>query len=241
MKSWHLFTQVHVTSAGWLHQCPDGPPSMDFAEIEPEGLPPSQWDAAVQEQRQQVLSERNKALPAQSGKQSGKDPNQNDVQIVDRSYLQKNFKALSETAQKLIEDVIVKFELTSEQERSFRIIANHAVTPGSEQLMMYVGGMAGTGKSQVIKALMDFFKSRNESHRFVVLAPTGTAAALLFGSTYHSFLGVPIDGQTALRNETTNNAQVKARLDGVEYIFLDEVSMVACNDNYKISFGLQRL
>jgi len=29
----------------------------------------------------------------------GKDSNQNDVQIVDRSYLQKNFKAQSETAQ----------------------------------------------------------------------------------------------------------------------------------------------
>src|ERR1700674_1049784 len=240
MKSWHLFTQVHVTSAGWLDQCPDGPPSMDFAEIEPEVLPPSQWDAAVQEKRQQVLAERNKALPAQSERQSGKDPNQNDVQIVDRSYLQKNFKALSETAQKLIEDVIEKFELTSDQERAFRIIANHAVTPGSEQLMMYVGGMGGTGKSQVIKALMDFFKSRNESHRFVVLAPTGTAAVLLLGSTYHSFLGVPIDGQTALRNEATNNAQVKARLDGVEYIFLDEVSMVACHDNYKISSQLAK-
>src|ERR1700683_578827 len=163
---------------------------------------------------QQVLAEKNKALPAQSGKQSGKDPNQNDVQIVDRSYLQKNFKAQLETAQKLIEDVIEKFELTSEQERAFRIIANHAVTPGSEQLMMYVGGMGGTGKSQVIKALMDFYKSRNKSHRFAVLAPTGTAAALLLGSTYHSFLGVPIDGQTAFRNETTNNAQVKTRLDG---------------------------
>jgi hypothetical protein len=57
---------------------------------------------------------------------------------------------------------------------------------------------------------------------------------------YHSFLGVPIDGQTALRNETTNNAQVKARLDGVEYIFLDEVSMVACDDNYKISSQLAK-
>ena len=56
--------------------------------------------------------------------------------------------------------------------------------------------MAGTGKSQVIKALMDFLKSRNESHRFT---PTGTAAALLNGSTYHSILGVPIDGQTALK------------------------------------------
>src|SRR5258705_1479644 len=232
--------QKIVTSAGWLDQCPDGPPSMDFAEIEPEELTPSQWDAAVQEKRQQVLAERNKALPAQSGKKSGKDPNQNDVRIVDRSYLQKNFKAQSETAQKLIEDVVEKFELTSEQERAFRIIANHAVAPGSEQLIMYVGGMGGTGKSQVIKALMDLFKARNESHRFVVLATTGTAAALLQGSTYHSFLGVPIEGQTALRNETTNNAQVKARLDGVEYIFLDEVSMVSCNDNYKISSQLAK-
>ena len=98
-----------------------------------------------------------------------------------------------------------------------------------------MGGMGGTEKSQVIKALMCFFKSRNESHRFVVLAPTGTAAALLQGLTYHSFLGVPIEGQEALRNETTNNAQVKARLDGVDYIFLDEFSMVSCNDNYKIS------
>jgi hypothetical protein len=109
---------------------------------------------------------------------------------------------------------------------------------GSEQLMMYVGGMRGTGKSQVIKALMDFYKSGNESHRFVVLAQTRTAANLLHGSTYHSCLGVPIDGQTAFRNETTNNAQIKTRLDGAEYIFLDEVSMVACNDNYKISSQL---
>jgi len=232
--------QKIVTSAGWLDQCPGGPPSLDFERIEPEKLPPSQWDATVQEQRQQVLSERNKALPAQSGKRAGKDPNQNDVQIVNRSYLQKDFKAQSDNAQKLIEDAIQIFSLNSEQERSFRIVANHAVTPGAEQLIMYLGGMGGTGKSQVIKALMHFFKSRNESHRFVVLAPTGTAAALLHGSTYHSFLGVPIDGQEALRNETTNNAQVKARLDGVDYIFLDEVSMVACHDNYKISSQLAK-
>src|SRR3984885_8078821 len=82
--------QKIVTSAGWLDQCPDGPLSMEFSEIEPEELPPSQWDAAVLEKRQQVLAERNKALPAQSGKMSGKDPIQNDVQIVDRSYLQKS-------------------------------------------------------------------------------------------------------------------------------------------------------
>jgi hypothetical protein len=232
--------QKIVTSAGWLDQCPDGPPPLNFERIEPEKLPPSRWEATVQEQRQHILTERNRALPAQSSKRAGKDPNQNDVQLVDRSYLQRDFKAQSDNAQKLIEDVIQKFLLNSDQERAFRIVSNHAVTPGAEQLIMYLGGMGGTGKSQVIKGLMHFFKSRNESHRFVVLAPTGTAAALLQGSTYHSFLGVPIDGQEALRNETTNNTQVRTRLDGVEYLFLDEVSMVACDDNYKISSQLAK-
>jgi hypothetical protein len=63
--------------------------SSNFRQIRQElkELPPSQWDVAVQEKHQQVLAERTKALPAQSEKQSGKDPNQNDVQIVDRSYL----------------------------------------------------------------------------------------------------------------------------------------------------------
>ena len=64
--------QKIVTSAGWLDQCPDGPPSMDFTEVDPEELPPSQWDAAVQEKRQQVLAERNKALPTQPGKKNGR-------------------------------------------------------------------------------------------------------------------------------------------------------------------------
>ena len=59
---------------------------------------------------------------------------------------------------------------------------------------MYVSGMGDSGKSHVIKALADFFKSRNKSHRFEILAPTGTVAALLHGSTYHSFLG-PLETQ----------------------------------------------
>lgn len=77
-----LEIQKIVTSAGWLNQCPGSPPLVNFKKIEPEELSPSQWDAAVQEKRQQVLAEGNKALPAQSSKKIGKDPNQNDVHIV---------------------------------------------------------------------------------------------------------------------------------------------------------------
>jgi hypothetical protein len=105
-------------------------------------------------------------------------------------------------------------------------------------LVQYVGGMGGTGKTQVIKALIQFFNLRNESHRFVILGPTGTAAALLNGSTYHSFLGVPIAGLTGTRNKATTIAQVRTRLEGVDYLFIDEVSMLACHEMYKISAQL---
>jgi hypothetical protein len=43
--------------------------------------------------------------------------------------------------------------------------------------------MAGTGKSQVIQTLIVFFARQNESHPLIVMAPTGTAAALVGGST----------------------------------------------------------
>ncbi|KAF8231680.1 hypothetical protein L208DRAFT_1192207, partial [Tricholoma matsutake] len=90
-------------------------------------------------------------------------------------------------------------------------------------LKMYLGGIGSTGKSQFIKALIYFFEMRNESHQIMIVAPTGSAAALLNGSTYHSVLGI----------NTTKD--VKGQLDGVDYIFLDEVSMVACHEFYKIS------
>jgi len=64
-----------------------------------------------------------------------------------------------------------------------------------------------------------------------VVAPTGSAAALLNGSTYHSVLGIN-DGE---RVSAASLAQIRARLDGVDYIFLDEVSMISCRDMYKIS------
>jgi len=78
----------------------------------------------------------------------------------------------------LIEDVIGKFELTDDQERAFRIIANMQ-SLGSEQLMMYVGGMEAL-EITIIRPSWTFYIQNKP--RFVVLAPTGTAAALLLGS-----------------------------------------------------------
>jgi hypothetical protein len=100
---------------------------------------------------------------------------------------------------------------------------------------MYLGGIGGTGKSQVIKALSSFFTARNEAHRFIIVAPTGTAAALLGGSNYHSMFGI---------NERSGGRRlgnIKAKLDGVEYVFFDEVSMLSARDMYRINVQLAKV
>ena len=104
---------------------------------------------------------------------------------------------------------------------------------------MYLGGMGGTGKTQVLKALVDFFNVTNQSHRFVVVAPTGTAAALLGGSTYHYLFGFSDRPDDALPNNLL--LQLRARFEGVSYIFLDEVSMLSCHDMYRISLRLAKI
>ena len=100
---------------------------------------------------------------------------------------------------------------------------------------MYIGGMAGTGKSQVIKALAAFFEKQIKPYHLIVVAPTGIAAALVGGSTYHSILGINDKCAT-----NTSIAKVRTRLDGVDDMFLDEVSMLSCHDLYTISAQLAK-
>lgn len=69
-------------------------------------------------------------------------------------------------------------------------------------LCMYLGGIGGTGKFQVIKAVSLFLKEQSESYRFLVLALTESAAALIDGSTYHSALGLGCYGNDDMQKTT---------------------------------------
>ena len=80
---------------------------------------------------------------------------------------------------------------------------------------------------------MELFQCKKESHQFIVVAPTGSAAALLGGSTYHYMFG--INDFAYIKSANLQLAEVKQRLQGVDYIFMDEVSMLSCKDIYKIS------
>ena len=227
-----LTAERTMKTAGWLDACEDGLPDVGSLDFVPPDInqPSKAWRAAVLAKKQMVIEEKNRHIPTNAASRS-KNFKPNQVDVVDKSYIDCLFNPASKDDDRFIADSIAKFLLNSEQQRAFRIIVNHAVMDEPDQLKMYLGGMGGTGKSQVIKALIHFFGERKENHRFLVVAPTGSAAALLNGSTYHSVLGIN-DGQ---RVSAASLAQIRARLDGVDYIFLDEVSMISCRDMYKIS------
>jgi uncharacterized protein DUF6570/helitron helicase-like protein/PIF1-like helicase len=228
-----------VAGAGWLDQSPDG-----INKVDPEGITPtadnsgSQWSSLIQSIRKKIIADRSKNLPSGPNKQFD-ELHGTDKVVVDTmtSYLSRKFVPDQPGAINVLESVVQKFKLNTEQERAFRIVANHATVNNPTQLKMYLGGMGGTGKSQVLKALVEFFKDRNESHRIIIIAPTGSAAALLNGSTYHSVLNI---GSDRSRNDATSQSNVRERLDGVDYIFLDEISMVACHELYQISASLAK-
>jgi hypothetical protein len=230
-----LHIEQIMQEAGWFNESPNGPAEVgDLTPVLPAQLQSGKdWTAIVQCKRQELIDERCKNIPDNIDdiNKTGYDQEYlAEVKIVDKAYLTAKFKAKVEKEQNIIDSTVSGFSLNTDQERSFRIIANHASTDKPDQLIMYIGGMAGTGKSQVIKALTAFFERRNESHRIVITAPTGTAAALVGGSTYHSILG--INDRSA---STISMAKLRTRLDGVNYMFLDEVSMLSCHDMYNVS------
>jgi hypothetical protein len=125
------------------------------------------WTAIVQQRWQELINERCKNIPGNIDdiNNTGYDEEPlAKVKIIDKAYLTAKFKARVEKEQNIIDNAVSAFLLNTEQERAFYIIANHASTQKPEQLIMYVGGMAGTGQSQVIKSLTESFGGQNESH-----------------------------------------------------------------------------
>ncbi|KAA1479659.1 hypothetical protein DENSPDRAFT_789446, partial [Dentipellis sp. KUC8613] len=203
----------------------------------------AEWKNLLASKKAEVLSQKQYSTNNNQNNEDSDneyDDPPNDVVPIYKSYLTNEFKADSKADQKLIDSYVKKFTLNEEQERAFRIIANHSVCKVKDQLQMHIGGMGGTGKSQVIKALTAFFEARGKKFAFLIMAPTGTAAALIGGSTYHSVLGFRGSSGDEKGSNGTNESQqsldaIRERIEHAEYIFLDEVSMIDCGSLYSIS------
>ncbi|KAF5314576.1 hypothetical protein D9611_007202 [Ephemerocybe angulata] len=235
-----------LQSAGWATDIaePHGREQMDDP-FQPETiLPASRWRSVVAEEKKKVLDNRAKLIPNCNELLDDMDVDvrpMRDARVVPGSYLLSTFSTLDDDLNLRLSRIVADRTLNTEQERAFRIVTNHSISIGADPLRMYIGGMGGTGKTSVIKALLQWFKERGESYRMIVVAPTGAAASIVNGSTYHSFLGVNTNaarGCVTSKN-SASLTEARSRMRGVEYIFLDEISMVSCQDLFLIDGRLK--
>jgi hypothetical protein len=124
---------------------------------------------------------------------------------------------------------------------------------GTPQLCQFVGGEGGTGKSRVIEAVAELFASRGMSHRLLLTATSGTAAASIDGITIHSACGFSKDAAARSRRAepdgfaASNSASL--RIDGrttAEWqekwlLIVDEVSMLGARTLYAVNERLCQL
>jgi ATP-dependent exoDNAse (exonuclease V) alpha subunit len=94
---------------------------------------------------------------------------------------------------------------------------------------IFLTGAAGTGKSYVIKKLIDFLDSKHVFYGKT--ATTGVAALNIGGSTLHSWSGMGLadDEGMALLTRVSNNQKATNRIKGTRILFIDEISMCDAN------------
>lgn len=92
---------------------------------------------------------------------------------------------------------------------------------------VFITGGAGSGKSFLIR---HFLREINQKS-FPILASTGAAAVLLGGRTFHSFFGLGIieGGLNATLERAQKDRRLISRLQHVEGIIVDEISMISGN------------
>ena len=135
-----------------------------------------------------------------------------------------------------IEAMISEFTLNVEQARAFRIICEQSLQKDVEPLKMYIGGAGGTGKSRVINALREFFIRRGQERRFRLASYTGVAAKNISGMTVHSALSLNQHKKGDTNGKTRRD--LTAMWEGVDFFFIDEISMIGCKMLYQISEAL---
>ena len=134
----------------------------------------------------------------------------------------------------VIRQVVIEKNLLSnkEQLRAFEIVARHTFS-NEYQLLMFIGGVGGTGKSHVVNAILRLFSLLGKRNNILVAAPTGAAAILIGGHTIHSL--------TLLPDSPGKNLQELCKIwRDVDYLILDEVSMIGASFLSMLNARLQR-
>lgn len=117
-------------------------------------------------------------------------------------------------------------------DRVFSHNRGRIVDHNSDQLLLFVTGGAGVGKSFLIRTKM-LIRTQHNHNPVILTAPTGIAAYNIAGITVHSAFSLPVEHHRSanyvpLRAEKLKQFRVKFR--DIAYVIIDEISMLSCHN-----------
>ena len=131
--------------------------------------------------------------------------------------------------------------LKTAQKEAYDTITKYLIAD-DKQLLLFVTGEGGTGKSKLIELVMEFSRLHFEKQKgyygaCIAMAPTGSSANNIDGVTWQSALG---KSRKNSRNGTSNMTaqcakQVGSKLLGCKLAIIDEIGMISSSELYEIS------
>ncbi|PPQ66487.1 hypothetical protein CVT26_011176 [Gymnopilus dilepis] len=187
-----------------------------------------------------VMQKKRKRLLAEEEDHEGPDQpkkKQRSMPFVDVSTIPLYTSTHRHKFELVLEGIVEEMNLRSNKEQleAFLTIAKHVGEREPDQLLMFVSGVGGTGKSHIIKSIVKLFERINRRTALLLGAPTGSSAILIDGSTLHSLI-LECPG-----NEKKKNTGRLARIwNGVTYLIVDEVSMLSAVFMSKLSDAVKQ-
>jgi ATP-dependent DNA helicase PIF1 len=130
--------------------------------------------------------------------------------------------------------IIKKYKLNNLQFFVFEIFIKMNST---NQLLQYIGGATSIGKTQIIKAIKEYFLKTNNKDKLRITTYTTNAISLIGGTTIHSLLGLSIDKNTIINKSKT----IPNSWSDIQFMIVDEISMVGCIMFVTMQLKLQKL
>jgi len=135
--------------------------------------------------------------------------------------------------------------LVAEQRYVYNHIVEHILDTTKGQLVSFVTGEGGTGKSRIISVLklwsnVVYGKQEGDLGACVLNAPTGPAAFNIKGDTWQSVFGHSVEkGNISTIEGVKNGASLRNKFKGVKMIIFDEISMIGAKAMWEIHLRLQ--
>lgn len=142
------------------------------------------------------------------------------------------------------QDVVDK--LSREQRVIYDTVISHYQRRSSgldrRPLLLNIDGRAGTGKSFLIQVLSAHLRVLAGGNREIIVrcAPTGAASYGILGSTLHSLFKLPVGKAKFQKLAPAQVQALQLKLAGIQYVIIDEKSMVSLATLARIEQRLQQ-